>query len=120
MISENSIVINKLNNALLATVPPLLSDTVLTQLQSELLDRVEKTKVDFILCDFSGIELLDIDEYSRLVSALKMASLMGARTILVGLSPGIAAMIVDHDIEIGSFQYALDIEQGLALTRGKS
>ena len=120
MVSDNSIVINKLDNTLLATVPPLLSENTLVQLQDELLDRISQTDVSFILCDFSGVELLDAQEYSRLTNTLKMASLMGAETILVGLSPGIAAMIVDHDIDIDTFQYALDIEQGLLLAQRKS
>ena len=51
------------------------------------------------------------------MKTFEMASLMGANTIVVGLSPGIAATIVDYDIDISQLGYARNIEQGLSMIR---
>ena len=115
--TDHSIVLNKVENTLLATMQSTLSHSVLEDFQQELLNRLERIKVDYVLCDLSGLELLDIDEYVSLCNTLSMASLMGVRAIMVGLTPGVAATIVDYDVDISAFQYARNIDDGLALAK---
>lgn len=117
MLNSSGVVINKIDNGLLVTIQLTLTDEVLAEFQRELLDALSKTKVKHVLCDLSGMDIMDIEEYMSLMKTFEMASLMGANTIVVGLSPGIAATIVDYDIDISKLGYARNIEQGLSMIR---
>lgn len=117
MINNSGVVINKIDNGLLATIQATLTDDVLNQFQQDLLERLSLTKVKHVVCDLSGMEIIDIDEYVNLTLTFDMAGLMGASTVVVGLSPGIAATIVDYDVDISKYRYALNIEQGLNLIK---
>jgi len=117
MENNSDVVINQVENALLATIQCALSDAALRQFQAELLTRISASKAKYLLCDLSGVDILDIDEYLNIVKTFNMASLMGAETIMVGLNPGIVATLVDYDIDVTEFQYALNIDDALVLTR---
>jgi len=117
MSHETDVVINQVENALLATIQSALSDTSLKEFQARLLARISGSNVKYVLCDLSGVDILDIDEYRNIAKTFSMASLMGAETIMIGLNPGIVATLVDHDIDITQFQYALNIDDALVLTR---
>lgn len=117
MINDSGIVLNRLNNALLATIQATLMPEVLQQFKGSLLNELVETKVKYILCDLSAVDIIDIEEFSSLSSILDMAGLMGAKTIFIGMPPNIAATIVDYDIDINKFQYALTIDEGLSLAQ---
>ncbi len=117
MFSDSPVVLNKVGNALIVTLQSTLTDEVLEQFQEHLLSRITQVKVRYIVCDLSGVELIDMEEYASISSSFKMAALMGVKTIIVGLNPGVAAMIVDSELDCASFQYALNIEQGLTLAK---
>ena len=119
MLNQTDIVINKVENALLATFQATLSETSLAQFQTSLLNRISDPSVQYVLCDLSGVDILDIDEYLSITKTFNMASLMGVNTIMVGLNPGVAATLVDYDIDISQFQYALNIDDALLLTRNQ-
>lgn len=117
MVSGNGVVINKIDNGLLATIQSTLTDDVLSRFRQDLLERLSISKAKHIICDLSGMQIIDIDEYMKLTQTFDMAALMGASTVVVGLNPGIAATIVDFEIDISKYQYALNIEQGFNLIK---
>jgi len=119
MKNKSDVVINQVENTLLATIQSVLSDGALQQFQTDLLGRVSGSKIRYVLCDLSGVDLLDIDEYLNIVKTFNMVGLLGAKTIMIGLSPGIVATLVDYDIDITQFQYALNIDDALVLTRNQ-
>ena len=115
MYSENSVVLNKVQNTLIATMPPVLTEPVLVQLQTDLLQQLAGIKIGYVLFDLSAIDILDVEEFVVISNICKAAGLMGSKTILVGLNPGVAASIVDYNFDTVVFQYALSIDDGLAL-----
>ncbi|WP_117234164.1 STAS domain-containing protein [Vibrio maerlii] len=117
MFSDSAVVLNKVGNALIVTLQTTLTDEVLNQFQARILSKISEVKVSYIVCDLSGMELIDMEEYASITTSLKMAAVMGVKTIIVGLNPGVAAMIVDSDLDCDSFKYALNIEQGLSLAK---
>ncbi|QIZ77691.1 STAS domain-containing protein [Ferrimonas lipolytica] len=116
MSNESSIVLNKIERRLIATVQSTLTDEVLARFQQQLLLRLTELQLDYLLCDLSGIDIIDIEEFEALSNIFKMASLMGVNTILVGLNPGLAATIVDFDLDTSAFMFARNIEHGLELS----
>jgi len=111
------IVLNKVESALLATFPAFISDEVLVDFKQTLLGKLSKEKSQYLLCDLSGLEFVDIDEYLELIQTLSMASLLGTKAIMVGMKANIAATIVDYDIDVAMFEHVLNLDDGLALTR---
>jgi rsbT antagonist protein RsbS len=117
MQNESSIVINKIESALLATIQSALTDEVLSQFRADVLSRISESSINYLLCDFSGLDLLDIDEYREIQGICQMAELMGVTSIIVGLRPGIAATLVDYDIDPKNIRFALNIDEGLLIVR---
>ncbi|MFD2166113.1 STAS domain-containing protein [Thalassotalea euphylliae] len=117
MLGESNIVLNKIESAVLATIQSALTDEVLNRFREDLLTHLSATSVKYLLCDFSGLDLLDIDEYQSVQKICQMAQLMGVTSIIVGLSPGLAATIVDYDIDTKNIRFALNIDEGLLLVR---
>ena len=108
-----NIVINKLDTALFATIQTALTPDVLEQFKSQLLDKVSNDNVSFVIVDFSGLELLDAEECYMLQSICKMIVLMGAKSIWVGLNPGIACSIDDFNVDLSHIGFASDIDDAL-------
>lgn len=117
MTMVNEIVLNKIENTLLATFQSTMTEAVLGEFKNALLIQLSKVQSNYVLCDLSGVDLVDIDEFSHLTQILNMASLMGTKTIIVGIKPCVAATIVDYDMDISLFDYALSIDEGLAKAR---
>lgn len=117
MFNDSGIVLNKVDNALLATIQATLTPEVLAQFKRSLLKKLAQSNIKFVLCDLSVVDIIDIEEFSCLSDIFSMAELMGTQTILVGISPGVAATIVDYEVDISKFKYALNVDDGLALAR---
>lgn len=109
-----SIVLNLIQSALLATVQVPLQPKVLERFQTDLLDFIDLHTVQHILLDFSGLDLMDKHEFIAMLKILDMASLMGAKAILVGLKAGVVASLVQENLDLGQLKTALDIDEALA------
>ena len=58
-----SIVLNNIAGALVATMQVALTSDVLDQFKQTLLVRLENDNVHHLLFDFSGLELMDVNEF---------------------------------------------------------
>ena len=108
-----NIVINKLDTALFATIQTALTPNVLEQFKLQLLQKIATESVSFVIVDFSGLELLDAEECNMLQQICKMVVLMGAKSIWVGLNPGIACSIEDFNLDLNHIGFASDIDDAL-------
>ena len=105
-----SIVLNNVAGALVATIQAALTPDVLDQFKQALLIRLEKDNVHHLLFDFSGLELMDANEFKAIQKIINMASLMGVPSILVGFRSGIVASLVQHNLDILCMKTALNLE----------
>ena len=89
-----------------------LYDDVLLHVQKDILKTVQKIGVKGIIIDVSGIDIMDSFCSQTISDTAKMASLLGATTILTGLQPGVVASLVDLDFEFEGLQTAINLEEG--------
>jgi len=98
----------------IASVQADLSDDVLAEFRRELLEILARSKASGVLIDLSGVEIVDAGDFAALRATLDMAGLMGARTVVAGLQPGVVASLVDLDVDSRGLAAVLNLEEGLA------
>jgi len=114
-----TIPILKIGRTLLVTVQTELRDNVANAFQQDVLDALEKGGMIGLVIDISGLETVDTYVARVLVDTGRMARLMGAATILVGMRPEIAATLVRMGYSMEGVDTALNLEEGLARLRRK-
>src|SRR5262245_32860626 len=100
--------------ALIASIQVDLDQHVLRRFQSDLLESVRSSRSRFVIMDLTGVAVLDESDFAGLRRTIDMAALMGTRTILCGLRPGVAASLVDLDVPIDDLQTSLNLDAALA------
>jgi rsbT antagonist protein RsbS len=111
---KGSIPILRLGGTLLASVQTELRDQVAQAFQEDVLAALELREADGLVVDISGLEVVDTYVARVLVETARMAKLMGANTVLVGMRPEIAATLVRMGYAMDGVQTALNLEEGLA------
>jgi rsbT antagonist protein RsbS len=104
----------KIGPTLLATIQIELHDTVVDSFQNDLLEEIEKTASNGLIIDVSALETVDSYVARMLANTAKMAKLMGAETVIVGIRPAVAATLVRMGYLMEGINTALSLEEGLA------
>jgi rsbT antagonist protein RsbS len=110
-----SIPILKIGPTLLATIQTDLTDTVVDAFQSDVLEEIEKSGSSGLIIDISSLESVDSYVARMLANTAKMAKLMGAETVIVGMRPAVAATLVRMGYFMTGIRTALSLEEGLDL-----
>jgi rsbT antagonist protein RsbS len=66
-----------------------------------------------VVLEISACEVIDIDEFSRLLKLIQMVEWLGLVGIIAGLRPGLVAYLVSAGVSVGTVRTALDLEQAL-------
>jgi rsbT antagonist protein RsbS len=98
---------------LVASVQVELSQEVLHRFQQDLLERVRDTRARAVILDLSGVSVLDSSDFESVVRTLKMARLMSATPVIVGLRPGIAASLVELGVSADDVDLCMTLEHAL-------
>ncbi len=115
MTASGPIPILRIAGALLASIQVDLGDTVATALQEDALQAIARTGSTALLLDVTALETIDSYVARVLVGTARMAGLMGADTVIVGLRPEVAATLVRMGFDVSEVRTALDIDEGLRL-----
>ena len=119
MTREGAIPILRIGGNLLASVQVDLDDSVAERFQGDLLHALEKTAGAGVVIDITALVVVDSYVARVLADTARMAKLMGAETVLVGMRPEVAATLVRMGYSMAGVRTALDIDDGLALLSGK-
>src|SRR5215471_5227718 len=115
-----AIPILKIGPTLLATIQIDLHDTVVDAFQSDVLEEIERTGSSGLIIDISALETVDSYVARMLSNTAKMAKLMGAETVIVGMRPAVAATLVRMGYFMEGVQTALSLEEGLELQSNRT
>ena len=113
--ARGSIPILRVGRNLLVTVQTELHDAVAEAFQEDLLLAIEKSGAAGLLIDITGLDIVDSYVARVLADTGKMASLMGAETVLVGMRPEVAATLVRMGYLMTGIRTALNVDEGLVL-----
>ena len=87
----------------------------MSQFRHDLLSLVKASGATRIILDVSGVLVMDLAEFESLQRTVAMAGLLGARSIVAGLRPGVVSSLVELDAPVDWVVAALNLEQAFAL-----
>ena len=117
---SGTIPILKIGSTLLATIQIDLHDTVVDAFQNDVLEEIEKTGASALIIDISALEAVDSYVARMLANTGKMAKLMGAETVIVGMRPAVAATLVRMGYFMSGIRTALSLQEGLEIQVSRS
>jgi rsbT antagonist protein RsbS len=117
---SGGIPILRIGHTLLTTIQLDLHDTVVDAFQSDVLEEMERTGADGLIIDISALESVDSYVARMLSDTGKMAKLMGAETVIVGMRPAVAATLVRMGYFMSGIRTALSLEEGLEIQASRS
>ena len=115
--ASERIPILQIEDFLLTSIQVPLHDRLALQFQRDLLQTIERTRAKGLLIDITAIDVVDSFITRILVEIAKMASLMGVKTVIVGLRPEISITLVEFGVEFNGIKTALNLEKGLEMLR---
>ena len=98
-----------------ASIQVDLDEDVLARFREDLLRRIHETGSRGVILDVSGLETLDSDEFAALRRIITMSTIMGAKSVLVGLRPGVVSALIEAGAEVDGLQAAINLDAAFAL-----
>ncbi len=105
-------------DCVVASIQIDLDIEVLRQFRHDLLECVQKNQANGVILDVSGLDILDLDDFNGLRRTMEMAEVMGARSILSGLKPGVVSALIDLGVEPGGVSAVLNLDDAFQLLDG--
>jgi len=103
------------HGCLVASVQVYLDEHVLTGFQDDLLNEIRKSDVSGVILDVSGVSIIDSSSFTSLRKIMSMISIMGARSILVGIRAGVVASLIDLDVDLTGVEATMTLEQAFEI-----
>ena len=116
---DKKIPIIKIRDYLIVSIQIDMHDKLAVQLQSQILNEIEKTGAKGVLIDISVLEMVDSFIGRMLSGMASMASIMDAAVVIVGMQPAVAITLVELGLEMPGVDTALDMEKGMAMLEKK-
>jgi rsbT antagonist protein RsbS len=103
-----------IDDCLIVPVRSEIDDDYLSRLTRETLRKTSGTGIKGVLIDVSAVRVLEAFHFSLLAGMAKMVSLLGARAIFVGFQAGVAAALIDLEVNLGDISTVVTMADGLA------
>ena len=105
----------QMGKCLLVTIQVDLQDQMAMALQEDLATRIETTGAHGVLIDISALEIVD-SFIGRMLSDISgVASVLDAKTVVVGMQPAVAITLVELGLSLQGVITALNVERGMAM-----
>lgn len=91
-----------------------ITDRRAAQALESLLAAIGERSAQFVLLDVTGVPVIDAGVARHLVRAAQAAELLGCRSVVVGIGPEMAKMLVELEIDIGRITTKGTLQSGLA------
>ena len=107
----------RMGDLLLVTIQVDMHDRLALTLQDDLTAQIERTAAKGVLLDISALDVVD-SFIGRIIANLsRMARILDARTVVVGMRPAVAITLVELGLSLQGVETALDVERGMRLLR---
>lgn len=116
MTGDDHLSVMRVRENLIATFPPHPSDSTIDDLQEQILERIDRAAtghIQGVVLDVASVETVDSFFARTIVETAKMVELMGARPVLVGISPAIAITATELGFSLGDVETALSTDGAL-------
>jgi rsbT antagonist protein RsbS len=109
----------RMGKFLLVTIQIDLYDRLATNLESDLVQMVNKTGSRGVLIDISALSIVDSFMGRILGNIGSMSKIMDAETVVVGMQPAVAITLIELGLELKGVHTALNVEKGMELLKEK-
>ncbi len=109
----------RMGSFLLVTIQIDLYDRLATNLETDLVQMVNKTGAKGVLIDISALSIVDSFMGRILGNIGSMSKIMDAETVVVGMQPAVAITLVELGLELKGVHTALNVEKGMELLKKK-
>jgi len=109
----------RMGHFLLVTIQIDLYDRLATNLESDLVQMVNKTGARGVLIDISALSIVDSFMGRILGNIGSMSKIMDAETVVVGMQPAVAITLIELGLELKGVSTALNVERGMELLQAK-
>ncbi|HVU56643.1 MAG TPA: STAS domain-containing protein [Puia sp.] len=99
------------------TIQVDLYDRLALNLESDLVQMVNKTSAKGVLIDISAVNIVDSFMGRIIGNIANMTRIMDAQTVVVGMQPAVAITLVELGLPLNGVRTALNVEKGMALLR---
>lgn len=83
------------------------------QIMESLLQGIAREHANVVVMDITGVPMVDTQVANYLIQAARMARLLGAQVVLVGLGPEIAQTIVQLGVDLSDITTRADLQAGI-------
>jgi rsbT antagonist protein RsbS len=104
---------------LLVTIQVDLYDRLALNLESDLVQMVNKTGARGVLIDISAVSIVDSFMGRIIGNIAGMSRILDAETVVVGMQPAVAITLIELGLPLKGVHTALDVERGMNLLRSK-
>lgn len=112
---EQRIPVSMMRGAIFVSLQVALRPSLMLALREDMLNMAHLQPCARALLDVSGIHSMDKTEYDGLVDTARMLQLMGVRTFLVGMRPGIISGLSAVGADLSAIHGVCHLEQALDL-----
>jgi len=109
------VTILKLGQNIIVPIQVELHDRAALRLQEDILKKIEETGSSGLIIDVSAVSVVDSFLGRLLGETAKMANLIGAETVLVGMKKEVVITLIQLGMVIKDLHTALNIEDGMML-----
>jgi rsbT antagonist protein RsbS len=109
----------RMGHFLLVTIQIDLYDRLATNLESDMVQMVNKTGARGVLIDISALSIVDSFMGRILGNIGNMSKIMDAETVVVGMQPAVAITLIELGLELKGVHTALNVEKGMELLKEK-
>lgn len=90
-----------------------LTDRKAEAMQEDILNKIERENIQYILLDVSALEMVDSFIIRILYDTARMSHIMNARVVVVGMQPAVTLTLLEMGFDLEGIETAIDVEVGL-------
>jgi len=109
------VTILKMGENIIVPIQVELHDRAAVRLQEDILKKIEETESSGLIIDVSAVSVVDSFLGRLLGETAKMARLIGAETVLVGMKKEVVITLIQLGMVIKDLHTAINLEDGMAL-----
>jgi rsbT antagonist protein RsbS len=114
---DTRVVLQAVGGHILVPLQGPVGEALLNDLEEALLDHLHRHGARGVVLDLAGVDVLDQHDFDRLRRIVSSATLMGAKVVLAGVRPSVAAGITSLEADGRWARATRTVEQAMALLR---
>lgn len=111
--STTSVTGTRVRDCLVVTVSQDLSGDMLDHVRRVMLEGIQRDGAQSAILELSAVPFIDSHEFEQLRKIARMAEMLGARVIFVGLKPGIIMHLLAADADVRGVHACLGLDEAL-------